>query len=324
MRRILFLVVILGACSDSNDTPDARSPDAGPSAAVLRGKYLVSSVLACGDCHTPRLPTGAPDTTKLLSGVECFIDIAPPADNGTGCLNSRNLTNDVTGLKNRTDAQIKTMFQTGVRPDGSFLANFMPYYVFHALSDGDADAIVAYLRTVPAVSHTVPASQAPFDNILEAAPVVMDSEIPPAGGTGATHDSAVRGRYLAAVACMECHSPDTAPGSARPVDLAKAFQGGRDFPAAALGLPVPPFPEHIFSLNITPDATGIAGWAASDVVKMIKMGMDKDANALCPPMPFGPMGAFGGMTDVDAMDIANYIVSLDPQATTVPPKCIAP
>ena len=37
------------------------------------------------------------------------IDTMPPSTNGVGCLNSRNLTNDVTGLKNFTDDQIKTI-----------------------------------------------------------------------------------------------------------------------------------------------------------------------------------------------------------------------
>ena len=35
-------------------------------------------------------------------------------------LPSRNLTNDATGLKNRTDAEIKNMFRNGIRPNGQF------------------------------------------------------------------------------------------------------------------------------------------------------------------------------------------------------------
>src|SRR5262245_40508285 len=63
--------------------------DAGMAAQVARGDYLVNHIAACGDCHTPRLPTGAPDMDKFLSGVECLADV-DPSDDDIGCLNSRN------------------------------------------------------------------------------------------------------------------------------------------------------------------------------------------------------------------------------------------
>ena len=311
-----------GSGGDGATLPDSGSPEVDgpdPAAVIARGKYLVDHVAACGDCHTPRLPTGGPDMTKYLSGVECFIDVNGPAEGG--CLHSGNLTNDITGLKNDTDGQIKKMFQDGQRPDGRFLHPVMPTYVFHNFKPEDADAIVAYLRTVPAVTHDVPASDPPFDVVPAAAQPIDLATVPPANG------APENGRYLAMVACLECHTPELPPGSARPIDMTKVFGGNKAFPAASLGLPSPPFPATIYTANITPHATGLAGWTAPDIVRAVKEGKDRANGGLCPPMPAGPMAAFGGLTDQDVQDIAAYIAALPPIDNAVTDgngSCVAP
>jgi mono/diheme cytochrome c family protein len=245
---------------------------------------------------------------KYLSGVDCFLDGLPAADGG--CIGSANLTNDATGLRDLTDAQIKAMFLDGKTPEGKAVVPVMPYYVFHNMTADDANAIVAYLRTVPAVAHKVAEPEAPFDNVpVPAAPI--DPATIPTTDAGA---SAERGRYLAAMAgvCMDCHTPELPFGSVRPIDMTKPFAGNRPFGAASLHLPSPPLPAIIYSANITPHPTGIAGWTAADVVKVLKQAKDRDGGSLCPPMPAGPMGSFGGLTDQDALDIATYIISLPP------------
>ena len=288
--------------------PDVTVVDAGPDAAVVaRGKYLVDHVAACGDCHTPRLQNGAPDMSRYLAGVDCFVDANGPED--AGCLSSANLTNHPTGLANASDAEIKTMFLDGKRPDGRFLVSVMPYYVLHNMKAEDADAIVAYLRTLPGVEHVVRPNEAPF-NVVPAAATPIDPATIPAADGGAAEN----GRYLATMVgvCLECHTPELPIGSPTPIDMTKPFGGGREFPAAALGLPSPPFPETIRSSNITPHATGINGWSTADIVRVIKQGKDQSDAGVCPPMPAGPMGAFGGLTDQDALDIATYISGLPP------------
>jgi len=219
---------------------------------------------------------------------------------------------------------VKNMFQKGMLPAGSpvqTLNNVMPYWTFAFLTDDDASSIVAYLRTVPAVVHTVPANEPPWTAPV-AAPLLQDSEVPMATAGPQTGKS--NGRYLAALACMECHSPDLPFGSARPVDITKAFSGGRNFPTAALGIPSPPFPETITSLNITPDSSGIMGWSVADVMKVLAMGIDNKGNPLCPPMPFGPMGAFGSLKAADATDIASYVTNLPPISNPGLQLCVAP
>ena len=314
-----------GGGTDAGTDAGGGDMDAGTDAGVdpaVRGQYLVDHLIGCTGCHTPRNMDGSPDMTRYLAGVDCFVD-TDPTDATVGCLSSRNLTNHATGLASRSNAEIKAMFLDGLRPDGSALANVMPYWVFHNMTTEDADAIVAYLRTVPGVDHTVTPRQAPWTGVTVPSPALMDSDIPmPTTASPA----AMRGRYLAAKSgvCIECHTAHTAPGPGLPIDATRVFGGGEGFPAAAFGLPVPPFPATIYTANITPHATGIMGWTAMDVVNVIKMGRDRAGGNVCPPMPVGPMGEYGGITDADAADIAAYITALPPIDNMIPNGCVAP
>lgn len=324
---------------------DSATVDGGSDAGdpVARGKYIVENLAACGDCHTPRKVDGSPDMTKFLSGVDCFAGVdlttldAGSTDAGgdagdagdaaapsgpPGCLSSRNLTNDPTGLQNRTDQEIINMFQHGLRPNNEALAPVMPYWEYANMTDADAKAIVAYLRTVPGVSHTVKAKQAPWTFITTPAPALNLTTVPaaPAG-----NDSAARGRYLATAvsSCIDCHTRETTPGNGI-LDTSMWFAGSKVFPAAQLGLPTPPFPAVIYSANLTNHASGLAGWTAADIVNALKQGKSKDDAGICPPMPVGPHGPFGGYQDSDANDVAAYILSLPGISLTRPDKCVAP
>ena len=291
---------------------------------VARGEYLVNVVSVCTDCHTPRNPDGSPDMDNYLAGVECFVD-ADPADADVGCLSSRNLTNDETGLKNRSDEEIKNMFLSGLRPNGDALHPIMPYWSYGNMTEEDADAIVAFLRTVQGVEHELPPNQAPFLPPAEPAVRVDLDEVPEPDSSEARYESAMRGRYLAAQAgvCLECHTPETEPGTPEPRDLSLAFSGGSMFARDALGLP-PVFPEEIYTRNLTSDATGLADWTRQDIVRLLKEGMTPDDTIACPPMPAGPMGAYARLTDEDALDIATYLKWLPPIATEEWPDCEVP
>jgi mono/diheme cytochrome c family protein len=304
------------------DAGDDSGMDASMEDPVARGEYLVSHVAVCGDCHTPRNPDGSFNTGRLLAGVACFID-ADPADANAGCLSTANLTDHETGLANRTAAEIKDMFLSGERPDGTALHPFMPYWVFGNMRDSDADAIVAYLRTVDGVNHMLPPNQPPFEAPAEPAPRWPESMIPSPRSNYPDQEAALRGRYLAGNIgiCMECHTPRDNMGS--PI-IAMAFQGANEFGRLELGLP-PVFPDIIYSANITSDvATGIGDYSVSDIVRVLQNGEDKDQGGapICPPMPAGPMGAFGGLTDRDARDIAHYLLSMPPATNMIPNDCI--
>jgi len=94
---------------------------------------------------------------------------------GLGVFHGPNLTPDKeTGLGNWTDAQVLTALQTGVRPDGRVLAPIMPWRAFASLTKQDAAAIVAFLRSVPPVSHKAPGpfgpSETPTSFVMKVVP----------------------------------------------------------------------------------------------------------------------------------------------------------
>ena len=127
------------------------APAFADDAAVARGKYLVT-IGGCQDCHTPGHFLGKPDMARVLGGSEVGFDMP-----GLGTFYGPNLTPDKeTGLGKWTDAQVVTALRTGVRPDGRVLAPIMPWRALGVLSDQDAGAVVAYLRSLPPVANKVP------------------------------------------------------------------------------------------------------------------------------------------------------------------------
>ena len=313
-------------------TTDAGGGDATTAEKVARGKYLVDVVASCGECHTPRLPPmGTPDPNNYLAGDNTpspNCTFRNPANNE--CIYPRNLTNDATGLKNRTDAEIKNMFLNGKRPvppggdagaTEEALHPIMPYYSFKNMSDADADAIVAYLRTVPAKERTIPRRGASFDVPAPAPPVTL-AKIPTPRAEYPFKEAAMRGRYLAGQVglCMECHTTKLPPGPTSPsvLDENKLFQGGESF-TGILGPTV-----IITSKNLTSDvATGLGSWSFEQVAAAIKDGKDKDGKGICPPMPSG-MAGYGNLTETDLSDITHYIRSLPAAANAVADMCTFP
>lgn len=149
----------------------AHGAGAADPAAVARGKYLVT-LGGCHDCHTPGYFLGKPDMARFLGGSDVGFELP-----GLGVFYGPNLTPDqATGLGGWTDAQIMTAIQKGERPDGRMLAPVMPWHALAALTPQDAQAIVAFLRTLPPVSNKVPGpfgpDQAPTSFVMKVVPPV--------------------------------------------------------------------------------------------------------------------------------------------------------
>lgn len=139
LRPILALCLLLAAAIDT------------PAQDKARGAYLVG-ILGCGDCHTAGTMQGKPDRTRLLGGSDIGWQVP-----GMGVFVGSNLTPDrEAGLGAWSDAQIITALRTGVRPDGRQLAPVMPYMGYASMTEADAVAIVAYLRSLKPVSSKVP------------------------------------------------------------------------------------------------------------------------------------------------------------------------
>jgi len=145
------------------------APSRADDATVARGKYLVT-LGGCQDCHTPGHFFGKPDAARVLGGSEVGFEIP-----GLGVFYGPNLTPDkATGLGGWTDAQIIAAFRTGVRPDGRALAPIMPWRALAVLTDQDAAAIVAFLRSLPPVNNMVPGpfgpTQTPTSFVMKIVP----------------------------------------------------------------------------------------------------------------------------------------------------------
>ena len=132
--------------------------EAANQAQIERGKYLVTFG-GCNDCHTPGHFLGKPDMKRQLGGSEVGFEIP-----NLGVFYGPNLTPDATtGLGGWSEEQIVTALTTGERPDGRILAPIMPWRAFASLTKTDAKAIVAYLKSLPAVANQVPGPFGPSE-----------------------------------------------------------------------------------------------------------------------------------------------------------------
>ena len=165
-RRVVRGALVLAAlslaatsCDNRKPEPQASAHDSTSHAAattpVQRGEYL-AIVAGCHDCHTPGALFGAPDFSRSLSGSE--VGWQGP----WGVSYGKNLTPDsATGLGAWTDDEIIRALQSGVRKNGAPVAPPMPWPNYARFTREDVTAIVAYLRSIPAVSHKVPDNVAP-------------------------------------------------------------------------------------------------------------------------------------------------------------------
>lgn len=120
-------------------------------AEIKRGQYLVT-LGNCNDCHTPGHFFGKPDMARVLGGSEVGFEIP-----NLGTFYGPNLTPDrETGLGNWSAEEIVKAITKGERPDGRVLAPIMPWQAFANLTDADARAIAAFLKSLPPVKNKVP------------------------------------------------------------------------------------------------------------------------------------------------------------------------
>jgi mono/diheme cytochrome c family protein len=267
------LALVGGACAD---TP------------VERGAYLVNTIMTCGNCHSPK---GPPDVVagKDFSGGLRFnvrpFDVTAP-----------NITPDrETGIGAWSDADIKKLLRTGMRPNGVPVAAVMPTGFYDIITDADMDAIVAYLRTLKPISNKVPD---PIYKISGPRQVFPGAEIPYTPAM--LNDPMKKGFYLATIGhCMECHTPMAKGQHDWAADLAR---GGLEFPG--------PWGVST-SRNITSSKTkGIGDWTDAEIKRAITTGVDKDGNKLKPPMGYQ---YYAHMTDADLDAVIAWVRTLPPK-----------
>lgn len=284
-----------------NPLPDQPSMHANAEQKA-RGKYLIDAVFSCGVCHTPTGADGKPDMTKYLAGSRSYEFKMP--DGSLNKVNAENITpHTVEGIGHWTDEQIKGGITKGVDDEDVAFWPIMPYPEYALLNDADVFAMTSYLRSIPASDNVVPPDT--FEPSAGGPPAASakDSDIPHTTLPSADplYAAAERGRYLATGACIQCHTEELSPGVA---NFTKAYAGGRQHKSNSEAM-------LATSTNLTPDATGLAGWTVADIVASINGNTDKAGKALCTASPMGH-GFMGDMTDGDATDIATYIHTLPP------------
>src|SRR5438045_4202568 len=259
-----------------------------------RGAYLTKSVAACGRCHTPRDANSNPIAGMELAGGAEF------SEPGTGHVVAPNITPDPqTGIGRWTQAQIVNAIRNGVRPDGTIIGPPMPFSAYDDLSDRDANAIAAYLRTIKPIRHAVAKSQYKIALPESHGPTVAHVEEPKRA------DRLAYGAYLAGPVahCIGCHTPLREGG--QQLDRKRAFAGGRQLhPYGQPGVVV-------MSRNISPDPEdGVGKWSDTQIKRATIAGIRPDGTRLSPSMPY-PW--YKTMAPPDLAAIVAYLRTVPPQ-----------
>lgn len=265
----------------------AQAPAGDP---VLRGRYIFGAAGGCG-CHT--VPEQAVNT-----GGRRY-------DGAFGTVYSTNITPDrETGIGGWTDEQIIAAIRLGRRPNGERLIPVHPYPVFNGMAEADLQALVAFLRTVPAVKRenqpkkiTVPFFESVFLPAWLAAFAPRETPPPSAPTSGIA-----RGEYLvrAVSHCGECHTPRTVTMA---TDNSRFLAGN------------PKGPEDSEVPNITPDKSTGLTWSEEEIAEYLGTGNKPDgdvAGGLMAEVIQGTRAGYKDLTRDDRLAIAGYLKSIPP------------
>jgi len=263
---------------------------------VARGEYLLTAVIDCTACHTERQRHSygyPPKPGRAFAGGRIFPNLGEFAV-------SPNIT--PYGLSDRSDQAIFDELTDGVQPDGRKLNTQMPYWQFRAFDREELFAIIAYLRSLPAIAG----GPYPFETTVNVGHPAL--EIGSLKRPGRDASEVERGAYLVGLAdCNGCHvgGPNTAFAE-------RPFAGGREFVIQGVGI--------IRPANLTPDpSTGIGMWTREAFVARFKSMKDsgqievadQTANTAM------PWWLFGNMTEADLGAIYEYLRTVEPVNNTI-------
>lgn len=266
MLTVFAICVVFVIAATSWVTPGRAD---GP---VDRGMYLVT-IGICTACHLKNF-AGGRRTAGILSA---------------------NITPDVeTGIGAWTEAQFVEAIRNGKRPDGLPVRPSMGVFWYHGLSDADARAIFAYLRTLPPVHTTHKRSPDARKTPPFASPVSNVPDVP-------RTDKLAYGRYIGATVahCMQCHTPRGRDGNP---DLTRLGAGGNTYTTRD--------DKVSLSANLTPaNATGMASWTDERLKQAITHGIRPDGSRLAEVMDFE---LYAQMTAADLDALVVFLRTLEP------------
>jgi mono/diheme cytochrome c family protein len=164
--------------------PDSRfEPDGSQGGEWNRGAYLAEALAHCGECHTPRNLAFALNNRQKFAGAVTAgwraFNISSDKSTGVGAWSVKDLASYL-ALGHATG------HGTASGPMGEAVD-----HSFSLLTPEDIRAVVAYVRTVPAIASTdLPATLAPV--------------APPSPRDGG-HSADARGKMVFEGACASCH-----------------------------------------------------------------------------------------------------------------------
>jgi mono/diheme cytochrome c family protein len=173
---------------------------------IARGEYLVN--LSCIGCHSAVGPDGIPSGEHPLSGGWNMS-----ASEGFGFIGDMVAENLTPGGKLATysDGEVFRALRYGITKDNRLLGA-MPLFGYSQLSDEDTMAIIAYLRTLPALETSVQTGdKINFLGLLMNGAGMFGSPAPAADSVQSPVQgvSAEYGKYVATYGdCRGCHGPD--------------------------------------------------------------------------------------------------------------------
>ena len=256
-----------------------------------RGKYLTESVNGCFDCHGPKdwdKPGAPPTAGKEGSGRQW-------TEEGLGWLTAPNITPDPeTGAGNWSDDALARAIREGIGHDGRALFPIMPYSKYKDMSDEDLEAVISYIRFMPAIKNPLPKTEIPFplSRLILSAPEPITNPVPKPD----LSTPVKKGEYLTTMAsCSECHT---------------AQKNGQRIPGLeyAGGFLLKGKGTECVSVNITPDPSGISYYDENLFVDAIRTGRVK-SRELSAAMPWI---VYKNMTDEDLKSIFAYVKTFKP------------
>jgi hypothetical protein len=272
------------------------------SARVERGKYIFTRLSYCDDCHSEqdfsRLARPVVVSTRGYGKLMADKDMP-------GEIYAANITPDKeTGIGSWTDGEKIRAIREGVDKDGRTIFPIMPYSYYCYMSDDDAQSLVAYLDTMPAVKHKLPPTKVNFPDSMwmkgDPRPVTDPVKMPD------RNNKLLYGEYVATIShCEVCHTPH--PNLKEDVSL--RFAGGRRFITPA---------GTVYSANITPDkTTGIGDWDVERFKMRLKTYLPYETQGGPPTIgpdrfTMMPYEAYAHMTDYDMEAIFAYLMTRPP------------
>lgn len=267
---------------------------------IERGRYLANSVTVCMDCHSTRdwnKFSGPLVPGTLGKGGEEFNQ----KFGFPGQFFAKNIT--PAGIGNWTDGEVLRAVTSGVTKDGNAIFPVMPHAAYGRMDKEDVLSIIAYLRSLPAIAHEVPASvpDFPMNFIINTIPKKAEFSKRPDPS-----DQLAYGAYLFnAAACGDCHTKQDKGQPIAGMELA----GGFEFPLFTGGI--------VRSANITPDPeTGIGTWTEQQFVDRFKVFAD--SSYVPPTIGKGefntvmPWMMYAQMTNEDLKAIYAYLKTVKP------------